>query len=715
MRKLLIILFCLPLFLFSQEKRKYERTMSISQFAEELKEAADKGVGYTLKDCYITYNTIRDKKHVLYSEWRPNEFIGDMIIRDIIFHDTTEVIIENCKFGNKGTNSRGTNYSPTITFSHCHFSKLEIKYLKETVYIKSSKLIDVLFCFNAFIDIFECDIDKIKFENGWNDLTKDNVIMVGHSKIKFCYIWVKSVAMAVITYNTINTLDFGSGKSGIEEDYDHLQINDNTFTSSQIYGSPVVPGKTKNTLYIKDLKIKNFLLSNNTFIYEKVDADIILSHIEQVNLERSLENNSLQIHSLDYNGEKVYTDSLSESEKNNFFRQYLKENKIHFNGHLEGNENQSSGWFKGNQITILNNDFDRFIANDNQAGYSVISGNKFNTEFNLKNFKIDSLFTFSNNTLPDYNRATLDKTILNNLGFKLNRKICQGNEDFSNIDSTNLKSYNQSINVLISQYRQFINILNQRGSELKSHFVMKLKDIQTNQKMFDYYKNPNMNTWFNWKGSLFLKWYSDYGMNPFKALSYCFWAMLYFALFYFFFYSDWDKIDRGFLIKRFNSVMDYFTTEKRIEDFYATTHNKEMTTFTEFKNTLNKNKVYMPSILISLAKPIYHISLLRYKLLNFSYKKAEFMAGRKWVDLEKKDRYWIGTLTFFLTLTYIIYLIFIRALNSIVLSINAFSTLGFGQIPVRGFTKYVAIIEGFIGWFMLSIFLVSILNQMMNV
>jgi hypothetical protein len=719
MKRIILILLCLPLFLFSQEERKYDRTISVSQFAKELKQAADKGIGYTLKDCHITYDIIRDKKHITGTPHSdPNssiDFTGDMIIRDLVFEDRTKVIIENCKFGTEGTNKTGYDYFPTITFGNCHFGKLEIKYLKEQVYIKSSKLIDVLFCFNARIDIFECDIDKIKFENGWNDLTKDNVIMVGHSKIKFCYIWVKSVAMAVITYNTINTLDFGSGKSGIAEYYDHLQINDNTFTSSQIYGSPVVPGKTKNTLYIKDLKIKNFLLSNNTFIYEKVDADIILSHIEQVNLERSLENNSLQINSLDYNGEKVYTDSLSESEKNNFFRQYLKENKIHFNGHLEGNENQSSGWFKGNQITILNNDFDRFIANDNQAGYSVISGNKFNTEFNLKNFKIDSLFTFSNNTLPDYNRATLDKTILNNLGFKLNRKICQGNEDFSNIDSTNLKSYNQSINVLISQYRQFINILNQRGSELKSHFVMKLKDIQTNQKMFDYYKNPNMNTWFNWKGSLFLKWYSDYGMNPFKALTYCFWAMFYFALFYFFFYSDWDKIDRGFLIKRFNSVMDYFTTEKRIEDFYSSTHDKEMTTFTEFKETLDKNKVYMPAMLASLAKPIYQLSLLRYKLLNFSYKKAEFMAGRKWVDLEKKDRYWIGTLTFFLTLTYIIYLVLIRALNSMVLSINAFSTLGFGQIPVRGFTKYVAIIEGFIGWFMLSVFIVSLLSQMMSV
>ena len=49
------------------------------------------------------------------------------------------------------------------------------------------------------------------------------------------------------------------------------------------------------------------------------------------------------------------------------------------------------------------------------------------------------------------------------------------------------------------------------------------------------------------------------------------------------------------------------------------------------------------------------------------------------------------------------------------LSVNAFSTLGFGQIPVRGFTKYVAIIEGFIGWFMLSVFIVSLLSQMMSV
>jgi hypothetical protein len=352
---------------------------------------------------------------------------------------------------------------------------------------------------------------------------------------------------------------------------------------------------------------------------------------------------------------------------------------------------------------------------DNKIYTLFIRNSTIKNKLRIEKLKVDGYININSNNLPDYNSVFFDSTLIN-FGFSYKKSIYYGNESYKDI-STNLNDndYQNKLNSLLSQYRFLIKIYKTHGSPFINSCIYKLKDIETSIKEYAYYKNPNINTWFNWRGSEFLKWYADYGMNPFKALTYCFWAMLYFAMFYFIFYNEWDKIDRGFLIKRFNSVMDYFTTEKRIEDFYATTHNKEMTTFTEFQETLDKNKVYMPSMLGSLAKPIYQISLLRYKLLNFSYKKAEFMAGRKWIDLEKKEKYWIGTLTFFLTLTYIIYLVFIRALNSIVLSINAFSTLGFGQIPVRGFTKYVAIIEGFIGWFLLSIFLVSVLSQMMSI
>ncbi|MFQ3333147.1 MAG: hypothetical protein ACI8ZH_001045 [Flavobacteriales bacterium] len=36
MKNLIFILLCFPLFIFSQEERKYEKTMSFSQFAKEL-------------------------------------------------------------------------------------------------------------------------------------------------------------------------------------------------------------------------------------------------------------------------------------------------------------------------------------------------------------------------------------------------------------------------------------------------------------------------------------------------------------------------------------------------------------------------------------------------------------------------------------------------------------------------------------------------------
>ena len=79
MKKLILILLYLPLFVFSQEEKAYAKTMSVSQFAKELKQAADKGIGYTLQDCQITYDTIRDKKYLLLED--ENTFYGDMIIR----------------------------------------------------------------------------------------------------------------------------------------------------------------------------------------------------------------------------------------------------------------------------------------------------------------------------------------------------------------------------------------------------------------------------------------------------------------------------------------------------------------------------------------------------------------------------------------------------------------------------------------------------------
>jgi hypothetical protein len=53
----------------------------------------------------------------------------------------------------------------------------------------------------------------------------------------------------------------------------------------------------------------------------------------------------------------------------------------------------------------------------------------------------------------------------------------------------------------------------------------------------------------------------------------------------------------------------------------------------------------------------------------------------------------------------------IAFLNAITLSLNSFVTLGFGEIPTRGVARYVTIAEGFLGWFLLTLFSVALISQ----
>jgi hypothetical protein len=56
----------------------------------------------------------------------------------------------------------------------------------------------------------------------------------------------------------------------------------------------------------------------------------------------------------------------------------------------------------------------------------------------------------------------------------------------------------------------------------------------------------------------------------------------------------------------------------------------------------------------------------------------------------------------------------IRSLNAIAQSINFFITLGAGGLELKGINKYVAVVEGVIGWFLMCVFAVSLLNQFLR-
>ncbi|NQZ76901.1 MAG: hypothetical protein HRT61_12490 [Ekhidna sp.] len=58
-------------------------------------------------------------------------------------------------------------------------------------------------------------------------------------------------------------------------------------------------------------------------------------------------------------------------------------------------------------------------------------------------------------------------------------------------------------------------------------------------------------------------------------------------------------------------------------------------------------------------------------------------------------------------------LFLLSLVNAVTLSLNSFVTLGFGTIPTSGLARYVCILQGFIGWFLLSIFSVALINQVL--
>ena len=86
----------------------------------------------------------------------------------------------------------------------------------------------------------------------------------------------------------------------------------------------------------------------------------------------------------------------------------------------------------------------------------------------------------------------------------------------------------------------------------------------------------------------------------------------------------------------------------------------------------------------------------------------------KYSDLPKKKRFRVNLLIGLIFFIFLIVSLLVRLLNALTLSINAFTTLGFGNIPTQGLARYIAIMQGFIGWFLLSLFSVALINQVLS-
>ena len=231
------------------------------------------------------------------------------------------------------------------------------------------------------------------------------------------------------------------------------------------------------------------------------------------------------------------------------------------------------------------------------------------------------------------------------------------------------------------------------------------KSILDNDSSFDNFLTYQLN--------VFLRAFSDYGTKPTKAITFSIYVILLFAFIYLLFPNSWDSHGRKRLMHRFEFFQKYLRRKEGMHTIYLEENAQEISTYEDFKNNLEKAHLELPSFFIKWSKPLYNASMFSSRITSRFLKSTDVLKG-KWQDLSPKQKRWKNIQIGFLLTLGLFYDLFIKVLNALMLSINTFTTLGFGEIPIKGLPRYLAIIQGFIGWFMLTIFSVSLISQLLN-
>lgn len=269
---------------------------------------------------------------------------------------------------------------------------------------------------------------------------------------------------------------------------------------------------------------------------------------------------------------------------------------------------------------------------------------------------------------------------------------------------------------LISCYANFYNAFKSQGNRIAANSCyVEWKNIETSYLKQQYTSGKDESVFFNYLMNVFLRTFCDYGTNPLKAIQIAFYVLLFFAGIYFFFpYSILSFHKRSMFdqLKIYGKYLSSPQTLLEIEDSVIAKESRTPT-YDEYISFVTETKGKVPWYFNLFGKPLYFLELIRNKPTKLFYKIIDIFPD-EWETMGSTKKV-IATVmygaVFILT---VIWFFLIHVLDSVALSLNVFSTLGFGQIPIKGIVRYLTILEGFIGWFLLSIFSVSLISQVIQ-
>ena len=269
-------------------------------------------------------------------------------------------------------------------------------------------------------------------------------------------------------------------------------------------------------------------------------------------------------------------------------------------------------------------------------------------------------------------------------------------------------------NDLISAYTKFNTLYHERGdiSSANASYV-EIKSIETRRQAFVQEVNPSFNNLINYKLNVFLSFFSDYATNPGKSLIQSLWVLLIFTLLYMFSFSDWDGLNYNYYLLQYRLFSKYIVKNKSVKEVYQQTVNPHQDIMQTINDKYLKKGKDIPRSLRFFGKPLHYLGMFRFEMMPNLIRLFNFQP-HAWASLGTSQKVWSGVLITLILISFIIYVVVVKFINAFILSLNSFVVIGFGLLPEKGLAMYLSIIEGIIGWFLLTIFTITLLSQVLQ-
>ncbi len=350
-------------------------------------------------------------------------------------------------------------------------------------------------------------------------------------------------------------------------------------------------------------------------------------------------------------------------------------------------------------------------------------GNSLNADLDLSETTIQNAFVTYNCRFRG--NIILDAFNVNPINTRVQWSTIAGNkiaiydhESKGLYSGQNIDSINSEVrfNSLISCYANFYNSFKSQGNRIAANACyIEWKNIETTYLKDRYESGIDRALFFNYLMNVFLRLFCDYGTNPLKAIQIAFYVLLFFAGIYFFFPYSILSFHKRSLFDQLKIYGRYLSSPQsllEIEDSVIAKEEKTPT-YSEYTKFITDSKGKVPWYFHIFGKPLYFLELIRNKPTKLFYKLIDIFPD-EWENMSRAKKVIATVLYGAVFILTVLWFLAIHILDSIALSLNVFSTLGFGQIPIKGIPRYLTILEGFIGWFLLSIFSVSLISQVIQ-